>query len=740
MQRLLIEEMSSIARELYLGIVLDRATAKLVFMASQAGGMEIEEVAAKDPDAIFKAYIDPAVGFQPYQARKLAFALGLKPTQINDAVKFMTGLYKVFLETDASLLEINPFITTTDDRLLALDCKINFDDNAIFRHKELKELRDTAEEDPLEVEASKYALNYIKLDGNIACMVNGAGLAMATMDIIQYAGGSPANFLDVGGGANQQQIEHAFEILLSDPNVQARVHQHLRRHPARRYPGPWSGGSGEEDQRAGSRRSSPGRHQRGAGTGDSEELRPQLHHRRDHAGRGGQGGRGSQRETPRANVNLEQSMSVLVDENTRLIVQGITGKEGTFHAKGCAEYGTKVVGGVTPGKGGTTHEGWPVFDTVAQAVEKTGANATVIFVPPPFAADAILEAEDAGLPLIICITEGIPTNDMVKVWSVVSKSKSRLIGPNCPGVISPGKAKIGIMPGRIHKQGTVGIVSRSGTLTYEAVYQLTQRGIGQSTAIGIGGDPIIGTTHVDALKLLNEDPGTESIILIGEIGGTAEEAAAAYVKDHVKKPVVGFIAGQTAPPGRRMGHAGAIISGGQGTAADKMKALTEAGIHVVQSPAAIGETLAKVIGTLRSTRIMQRTFSIIKPDAVRKGYSGGILAEIEKAGFKIVAIKKMFLSKSQAQGFYAVHAKRPFFDSLTTFMSSGSIVAMVLEKENAIADLRKLMGATNPADAVEGTIRKQFASSIEENAIHGSDAEDTAAFEIGYFFAGYELI
>jgi succinyl-CoA synthetase alpha subunit len=289
-------------------------------------------------------------------------------------------------------------------------------------------------------------------------------------------------------------------------------------------------------------------------------------------------------------------MSVLVDEHTRLIVQGMTGREGTFHAKGCAEYGTKVVGGVTPGKGGTVHEGWPVFDTVAQAVEKTGANATVIFVPPPFAADAILEAEDAGLPLIICITEGIPTNDMVKVWSVVSKSKSRLIGPNCPGVISPGKAKIGIMPGRIHKQGSVGIISRSGTLTYEAVYQLTQRGIGQSTAIGIGGDPIIGTTHVDALKLLNEDPETESIILIGEIGGTAEEAAAAYVKAHVKKPVVGFIAGQTAPPGRRMGHAGAIISGGQGTAADKMKALTAAGIHVVQSPAAIGETLAKVIG------------------------------------------------------------------------------------------------------------------------------------------------
>ena len=289
-------------------------------------------------------------------------------------------------------------------------------------------------------------------------------------------------------------------------------------------------------------------------------------------------------------------MSVLIDKNTRVVVQGITGREGSFHAQQMLDYDTKVVAGVTPGKGGTKHLGVPVFNTVAEAVAKTGANASIIFVPPPFAADAILEAVDSNLPLVICITEGVPALDMVRVAAAMKDSKTRLIGPNCPGVISPGKCKMGIMPASIHKQGNVGVVSRSGTLTYEAVGQLTQLGIGQSTCIGIGGDPIIGTSFLDSIRMFNDDPETQAIVMIGEIGGNAEEVAADYIKKHVKKPVVGFIAGQTAPPGRRMGHAGAIISGGQGTAVEKYKAMRSAGIHTIQSPADIGETIARVMG------------------------------------------------------------------------------------------------------------------------------------------------
>ncbi|HEY6066479.1 MAG TPA: succinate--CoA ligase subunit alpha [Thermoanaerobaculia bacterium] len=293
-------------------------------------------------------------------------------------------------------------------------------------------------------------------------------------------------------------------------------------------------------------------------------------------------------------------MSIWVGRETRLLVQGLTGREGTFHALASREYGTQVVGGVTPGKGGTTHEGIPVFDTVARAVQETGANASMIFVPPPFAADAIVEAADAGVAVIACITEGIPTNDMLRVKAFLGEKDAagasvRLIGPNCPGIITPGECKIGIMPGRIHRPGTVGVVSRSGTLTYEAVDQLTRLSLGQSTVIGIGGDPVNGTSFVDCLRAFADDPGTEAVVLIGEIGGMAEEEAACFIAGHFRKPVVAFIAGQTAPPGRRMGHAGAIIAGGRGTAGDKVRALEAAEVSVVRSPADIGARMKELL-------------------------------------------------------------------------------------------------------------------------------------------------
>jgi succinyl-CoA synthetase alpha subunit len=346
-------------------------------------------------------------------------------------------------------------------------------------------------------------------------------------------------------------------------------------------------------------------------------------------------------------------MSILVDKNTRLVVQGITGSEGSFHTKQMIEYGTKVVAGVTPGKGGTEHEGVPVYNTVADAVKEQGANASIIFVPPAFAADAILESANAGVKLVICITEGIPTKDMVKVYNSIKHKDVALVGPNCPGVISPGKAKVGIMPGFIGKQGKIGVVSRSGTLTYEAVKQLTDLNIGQSTCVGIGGDPVIGSKFLDIIKKFNEDSGTEGIVMIGEIGGSAEEEAAAYIKKFVKKPVVGFIAGKTAPAGRRMGHAGAIISGGKGTAADKMEAMKKAGIYVVESPAEIGVTMQKALAKTKAKtaakpakKAAAKKKTAAKPAAKKSAVKSKAKPAVKKA-VKKTAVKKTVKAKSK---------------------------------------------------------------------------------------------
>src|SRR5207245_1775042 len=420
-------------------------------------------------------------------------------------------------------------------------------------------------------------------------------------------------------------------------------------------------------------------------------------------------------------------MSILVDRATRVVVQGITGREGAFHAARCKDYGTTVVGGVTPGKGGTTHEGFPVWNTVAEAVATEGATCALIFVPPAAAADAIMEAAAAGVPLVVCITEGIPVADMVRAKEFLSRTTSRLVGPNCPGLITPGQAKVGIMPGHIHREGHVGVVSRSGTLTYEVVHQLTTRGLGQSTCVGIGGDPVTGTSFVDVLRLLNEDPETHAIMLIGELGGSAAERPAAGGRLHLRPD--GAARPPHGPRGRdhrgRAGDGGGEDAGARGR---RRAPRAESGRHGQAGRGGAGDGM------------IQRTLTIVKPDAVAKGVAGQIIARFEQAGFRIAAAKLIHITHEQAAGFYAVHQSRPFFRSLCAFMTPGPCLAMVLEADEAIARLRELMGATDPAKAAPGTIRKDFASSIEANAVHGSDSEDSAAYEIPYFFSGLELL
>ncbi len=603
--RLYVEAAVPIEREIYLGLVLDRKSERIMVVASPQGGMEIEEIARQSPESILREVVEPAVGMTAFQAREIAFALKLTPAQVSRAVTTLLGAYRAFRDLDATMVEINPLVVTADGQLLALDCKMTFDDNAMFRRPNVSELRDYAEEDPREAQAAEYGLNYVALDGNIGCIINGAGLAMATMDMIKHAGGSPANFLDVGGGASPDRVAAAFKLVLSDDNIEAMLvnifaginrcdwvaQGVVQAAKETRLTIPLvvrlDGNNVEEGRRILKESGLP------IITADT------LSEAADRVveAQGLPRGRARRRQRP--------AMSILIDRTNRVIVQGFTGDKATFHAREMIAYGTDIVGGVTPGKGGSRHLDRPVFNTVKEAVREAGADTSIIFVPAAFCADSIMEAAYAGIRFVVTITDGIPAQDMMMVkrylWRFPKERRTLLVGPNCAGVISPGKAMLGIMPGHIYMQGNVGLITRSGTLGYEAASQMKALGIGITTSVGIGGDPVNGSSFVDHLKLFEQDPETEAVMIIGEIGGPQEAEAALFAKENMTKPVIGYVAGLTAPKGRRMGHAGAIISAFGDTAAEKAEIMRSAGLTVAPSPAELGSTVAAVLAK-RSTR------------------------------------------------------------------------------------------------------------------------------------------
>ena len=582
-----VEAASDIAAEYYASIVFDRAAKQPLVMLSTQGGMDIEEVAERDPGAIAKLHVDPLLGFQDFHARRLAFDAGVDADVIRGVGALLTKLYAAFVAEEAMLVEVNPMIVTADRSVAALDAKVTLDDNALFRHPGNAELRDVSGEDPQERMARERGLTYVKLDGNVGILGNGAGLVMSTLDVVAQAGGSPANFLDAGGGAKAEEITSAVEVILSNENVTAVLFNIF-------------GGITRCDEVA-------------KGLIEAfAQIKPTVPFVVRLDGTNDKEGRALLAEADLPNVHTEATMlgaahkvvelarmSVFVDKDTKLCVSGITGREGTFHTLNNKRYGTNVVSGVTPGKGGQDVDGIPVFNTFHDAVAETGANTAMIFVPPRFAADSILEAQDAGISLIVAITEGIPAHDELRVYNHLARFDDvRLVGPNCPGILSPGKANVGIIPAAFFKEGNVGVVSRSGTLTYQIGNELAQRGFGNSSIVGIGGDPVPGTSFIDVIAAFEADPETELIVMAGEIGGSAEEEAAEYIAEHVSKPVVAYIAGFTAPPGKTMGHAGAIVSGTAGTAKAKQEALEARGVRVGQTPTEVAEIAADIAGSL----------------------------------------------------------------------------------------------------------------------------------------------
>eukprot|EP01037_Dinobryon_pediforme_P000132 gene132-132_t len=584
-RRLYIEDGADIKNELYVSLVTDRATQKVALIASSEGGMDIEEVAHSTPEKIITEMIDPLTGITEAQSRKVAAAIGLTGASIDQAVDIFAKIYKCYMDTDASLVEINPLNCDSKGNLMALDAKFNFDANALFRHPEIVAFRDLDEEDPAEVEASKFDLAYISLDGNIGCLVNGAGLAMATMDTIKLFGGEPANFLDVGGGATPEKVTEAFKIMLKNPKVEGILVNIF-------------GGIMKCDTIA-----------TGVITAcKAVNLNVPLVVRM----------KGTNEELGKKML-AESGLPIIAADTmaeaaTKIVAAGITGKTGQFHTEKCQEYANGkncFVAGVNPKKAGESIFNIPIYASVKEAAQQTGATVSVIYVPPAGAADAIWEAVEADLDMAICITEGIPVKDMLmvrnkmKAKEAAGGKKTLLLGPNCPGLITPDEIKIGIMPGHIHRKGRIGVVSRSGTLTYEAVAMLTEVGLGQSSAVGIGGDPINGLKHIDVMKAFNDDPDTDAVIMIGEIGGPDEAEAAQWCKANMKKPIVGFIAGVTAPPGKRMGHAGALISGGADTADAKLAIMEESGFIITRNPSELGKLLKAQLKPL-DWRLLQK--------------------------------------------------------------------------------------------------------------------------------------
>ncbi len=585
-----IEHASDIATEYYASVLLDRGAKKPLVMFSSEGGVEIETVAAETPDKLVRDTVDPLEGLTREHAVDIAKRGGADEDVVEGVADALMALYEVWLEEDCSLAEINPLIVTPDREVKALDAKVTLDDNAMFRHQENAELGDSANADPIELKAHEQDVIYVKLDGDIGIMGNGAGLVMSTLDVVAQYGGSARELPRRGRRIRRREGHPGDRAHPLQRRGEGGAAEHLRRHHALRRGRQRPGRGVRAAQAERPVRRPPGRHERRrrpqdpGGRRTAERARGADDGRRGRARRQAREGRGR--------------MSILVGNDTKLAVAGITGREGSFHTLNNRTYGTNVVGGINPKKAGENVEGIPVFANWADTVGETGANTAMIFVPPPFAAASAQEAAEAGVELIIIITEGIPAHDELKLYNKVKRDHpgTRIVGPNCPGILSPGKANVGIIPASFFKEGNVGVVSRSGTLTYQIGNELAQAGFGNSSIVGIGGDPVPGSSFIDIIELFEADDQTELIVMSGEIGGDAEEQAAAFIKDNVSKPVVGYIAGFTAPEGKTMGHAGAIVSGSAGTAAAKAEALEAVGVRVGRTPTQVAEIAIEILG------------------------------------------------------------------------------------------------------------------------------------------------